>query len=195
MRIAHAAGVAQAVKAFDDLDGTFAAQAGGVAESAGFDLAAGRLAGQFLDDVGQLVHVRGAVEQVFDHLEQRALAGELAQQLAHHFFAGAGVAGQMPVDGMLIACWLMMGIFVLARVARPLNSWRGGLVLAFAVAGVAGMFIPPVARFFALVIPSGEMLAATGVALVVSAIVFVLCLWCVPKMVAIFSRFKKTRQC
>ena len=37
---------------------------------------------------------------------------------------------------------LMMGIFVLARVARPLNSWR-----------------------------------------------------CVPKMVAIFSRFKKTRQC
>ena len=90
---------------------------------------------------------------------------------------------------------LMMGIFVLARVARPLNSWRGGLVLAFAVAGVAGMFIPPVARFFALVIPSGEMLAATGVALVVSAIVFVLCLWCVPKMVAIFSRFKKTRQC
>ena len=90
---------------------------------------------------------------------------------------------------------LMMGIFVLARVARPLNSWRGGLVLAFAVAGVAGLFIPPVARFFALVIPSGEMLAATGVALVVSAIVFVLCLWCVPKMVAIFSRFKKTRQC
>ncbi len=90
---------------------------------------------------------------------------------------------------------LMMGIFVLARVARPLNSWRGGLVLAFAVAGVAGMFIPPVARFFALVIPSGEMLAATGVALVVSAIVFVLCLWCVPKIVAIFSRFKKTRQC
>ena len=90
---------------------------------------------------------------------------------------------------------LMMGIFVLARVARPLNSWRGGLVLAFAVAGVAGMFIPPVARFFALVIPSGEMLAATGIALVVSAIIFVLCLWCVPKIVAIFSRFKKTRQC
>ena len=63
------------------------------------------------------------------------------------------------------------------------------------VAGVAGMFIPPVARFFALVIPSGEMLAATGIALVVSAIIFVLCLWCVPKIVAIFSRFKKTRQC
>ncbi len=97
--------------------------------------------------------------------------------------------------GVTAIILLMMGIFVLARVARPLNSWRGGLVLAFAVAGVAGLFIPPVARFFALVIPSGEMLAATGVALVVSAIVFVLCLWCVPKMVAIFSRFKKTRQC
>ena len=89
---------------------------------------------------------------------------------------------------------LMMGIFVLARVARPLNSWRGGLVLAFAAAGVAGMFVPFVARFFALVVPSGEMLMATFAALVLSAIVFVLCLWCVPKMVSIFSRFKKTRQ-
>ena len=76
-----------------------------------------------------------------------------------------------------------------------MNNQKKALLVAFAVAGVAGMFIPPVARFFALVIPSGEMLAATGVALVVSAIVFVLCLWCVPKMVAIFSRFKKTRQC
>ena len=90
---------------------------------------------------------------------------------------------------------LMMGIFVLARVARPLNSWRGGLVLAFAVAGVAGMFIPPVARFFALVIPSGEMLAGEASRLWCPPSFFVLCLWCVPKMVAIFSRFKKTRQC
>lgn len=89
---------------------------------------------------------------------------------------------------------LMMGIFVLARVARPLNSWRGGLVLAFAAAGVAGMFVPPVERFFALMVPAGEMLAATFAALVLSAIVFALCLWCVPKMVGIFSRFKKTRQ-
>ncbi|KFI90472.1 HAD-IC family P-type ATPase [Bifidobacterium ruminantium] len=89
---------------------------------------------------------------------------------------------------------LMMGIFVLARVARPLNSWRGGLVLAFAATGVAGMFVPFVAKFFALVVPSGEMLAATFAALALSAIVFVLCLWCVPKMVGIFSRFKKTRQ-
>ena len=77
--------------------------------------------------------------------------------------------------------------------AAQLVERRSGIGVR--VAGVAGMFIPPVARFFALVIPSGEMLAATGVALVVSAIVFVLCLWCVPKMVAIFSRFKKTRQC
>ena len=89
---------------------------------------------------------------------------------------------------------LMMGIFVLARVARPLNSWRGGLVLAFAAAGVAGMFVPPVERFFALMVPAGEMLAATFAALVLSAIVFALCLWRVPKMVGIFSRFKKTRQ-
>lgn len=89
---------------------------------------------------------------------------------------------------------LMMGIFVLARVARPLNSWRGGLVLTFAVVGVVGMLIPFVARFFALVVPSGEMLVATFAALALSAIVFLLCLWLVPKMVAIFSRIKKTRQ-
>ena len=89
---------------------------------------------------------------------------------------------------------LMMGIFVLARVASPLNSWRGMLVLLFALIGVAGMFVPVTARFFALVVPSGEMLAATGVALVVAAVVFVLCLWLVPRAVGIFSRFKKTRQ-
>ena len=75
---------------------------------------------------------------------------------------------------------LMMGIFVLARVpVHSLVERRSGIGVR--VAGVAGMFIPPVARFFALVIPSGEMLAATGIALVVSAIIFVLCLWCVPK--------------
>lgn len=89
---------------------------------------------------------------------------------------------------------LMMGIFVLSRVASPLNSWRGLLVLAFAAIGVTGMFVPFIAHFFALVVPSGEMLAAIGVALVVSAIVFVLCLWLVPKAIGIFSRFKKTRQ-
>ncbi|MBF9692531.1 HAD-IC family P-type ATPase [Bifidobacterium dentium] len=89
---------------------------------------------------------------------------------------------------------LMMGIFVLARVASPLNSWRGVLVLTFAMAGVAGMFVPFTARFFALVIPTGEMLRATMVALALSAIMFALCIWLVPKLPRIVPYFKKTRQ-
>ena len=44
----------------------------------------------------------------------------------------------------------VLGVFMLARVAQPLNSWRGVLVAVFAAAGVIGMFIPFVARFFDL---------------------------------------------
>ena len=77
---------------------------------------------------------------------------------------------------------------------EPLNSWRGVLVLTFAMAGVAGMFVPFTARFFALVIPTGEMLRATMVALALSAIMFALCIWLVPKLPRIVPYFKKTRQ-
>ena len=48
-----------------------------------------------------------------------------------------------------------MGVFVLARVARPLNGWRGVLVAVFAAAGVIGAFVPFVANFFALILPTG----------------------------------------
>ena len=81
--IAHAAGQAQAVEAFHDLDGAFAAQAGGIAKVSGNHLALGVLRGQFGDEGGQGVHVLLGVEQVFDDLEQHPLAGQLAQQLAH----------------------------------------------------------------------------------------------------------------
>ncbi|MBT1175500.1 HAD-IC family P-type ATPase [Bifidobacterium sp. LC6] len=74
----------------------------------------------------------------------------------------------------------LMGVFVLARVARPLNSWRGGLVAVFAAAGVIGLFIPFVAKFFALMIPTGTTLLATVIALVGAAVIFALCLWLVP---------------
>ena len=49
-----------------------------------------------------------------------------------------------------------MGVFVLARVARPLNGWRGVLVAVFAAAGVIGAFVPFVANFFALILPTGH---------------------------------------
>ena len=69
-----------------------------------------------------------------------------------------------------------MGVFVLARVARPLRGWRGLMVAAFAAAGVIGLCIPFVADFFALIMPTGRILWATALALVFAAAVFALCL-------------------
>ena len=74
----------------------------------------------------------------------------------------------------------VMGVFVLARVARPLNGWRGALVAVFASAGVIGMFIPFVARFFALIVPTGAMVAPTLIALAGAAVIFASCLFAVP---------------
>lgn len=73
-----------------------------------------------------------------------------------------------------------MGVFVLARVARPLNGWRGVLVAVFAAAGVIGAFIPFVANFFALILPTGATMVATLIALAGSALIFALCLWLAP---------------
>ena len=73
-----------------------------------------------------------------------------------------------------------MGVFVLARVARPLNGWRGVLVAVFAAAGVIGAFVPFVANFFALILPTGTTMVATLIALAGSALIFALCLWLAP---------------
>lgn len=73
-----------------------------------------------------------------------------------------------------------MGVFVLARVARPLNCWRGVLVAVFAAAGVIGAFVPFVANFFALILPTGATMVATLIALAGSALIFALCLWLAP---------------
>ena len=82
----------------------------------------------------------------------------------------------------------VMGIFVLARVARPLNGWRGGLVIAFAAAGVIGLMIPFVRSFFALLVPAGPVLVATAIALVGSVAIFALCLWLVPRIGHAFAQ-------
>ncbi|RBP99573.1 HAD-IC family P-type ATPase [Bifidobacterium xylocopae] len=76
-----------------------------------------------------------------------------------------------------------MGILVLARVARPLRSWRGALVLCFAAAGVVGAFIPPVARFFAIVLPHGSSAAATAGGLVVGLAVMGLAVGFLPRLI------------
>lgn len=122
------------------------------------------------------------------------LSTSLLLPMFMHWDAQHSDAHLTMLHGVNAIILLMMGIFVLARVARPLNSWRGLLVLGFAAAGVSGMFVPFVARFFALIVPTGEMLVATAIALVLSAIMFVLCLWFVPKVLGIVPYFKKTRQ-
>ena len=81
----------------------------------------------------------------------------------------------------------LMGVFVLARVARPLNSWRGALVAGFAAAGIIGAFIPFVANFFALILPTGTTLVATLIALGGAAMIFVICLWLAPLVGRIFG--------
>ena len=80
-----------------------------------------------------------------------------------------------------------MGVFVLARVARPLNGWRGVLVAVFAAAGVIGAFVPFVANFFALILPTGTALVATLIALGGAAMIFVICLWLAPLVGRIFG--------
>jgi cation-transporting ATPase E len=68
-----------------------------------------------------------------------------------------------------------LGIVVLAQVARPLLSWRGALVALFAAAGIIGAFIPFVASFFALQLPSGGSLVATLAALAIGLLILATC--------------------
>ncbi|MCH9276379.1 HAD-IC family P-type ATPase [Bifidobacterium amazonense] len=88
----------------------------------------------------------------------------------------------------------VLGVLVLARVAQPLNSWRGILVAVFAAAGIIGLSIPFVANFFALQVPTGREITATAVALLLSAVVFVLCHVIVAIAARIISHGKPTRQ-
>ncbi|WP_018143594.1 HAD-IC family P-type ATPase [Alloscardovia criceti] len=55
----------------------------------------------------------------------------------------------------------VLGIVMLASISRPLKSWRGWLVAFFAIAGVIGAFIPPLASLFDLHIPTGFLFIVT----------------------------------
>ena len=88
----------------------------------------------------------------------------------------------------------LMGVFVLARVAQPLNSWRGGLVAFFAAAGVIGMFIPFVANFFALRLPTGRTLVATLIALAGAAVIFFICLFVAPHVARLLPKHMRARE-
>ena len=82
----------------------------------------------------------------------------------------------------------VMGLYVLARVATPLNSWRGWLLAAFAAAGVIGMCIPFVAHFFAFQLPGGKGLLALGVQIVIATLLFALSVWLFPKFLPVTMR-------
>lgn len=88
----------------------------------------------------------------------------------------------------------VLGVFVLARVAQPLNSWRGMLVAVFAAIGIIGMFIPFVANFFALEMPTGHEIIATMIALLIAAVLFIICHVGVKLVLRIISHGKPTRQ-
>lgn len=70
----------------------------------------------------------------------------------------------------------VLGILVLASVAKPLRSWRGIMVALFATAGVAGAFIPFTAKFFELHVPTaGSALTVMLIAVVLAVILWFAC--------------------
>lgn len=70
---------------------------------------------------------------------------------------------------ILVFC---LGILVLAKVSRPLNSWRGLLTLTLAAIGTIGAFIPPVAEFFQIYLPDDVLWRWLLVGLLGSVLVF-----------------------
>ncbi|MFD0704899.1 HAD-IC family P-type ATPase [Alloscardovia venturai] len=71
-----------------------------------------------------------------------------------------------------VAVLFVLGIVMLASISRPLKSWRGWLVAFFTIAGVAGAYIPFIAKFFQLNAPSTvqDLLLTGGVSLVAVSI-------------------------
>lgn len=76
-----------------------------------------------------------------------------------------------------------MAILVLARVATPLNSWRGILVLVFGIAGIVGAFIPFVAHFFAIILPTGRAAVVTLVGVLIGLVAMMLSVTFLSKVV------------
>lgn len=70
----------------------------------------------------------------------------------------------------------VLGILVLASVAKPLCSWRGIMVALFAAAGVAGAFIPFTAKFFEIHVPTaGSAFTVMLIAVILAAILWFAC--------------------
>lgn len=74
-----------------------------------------------------------------------------------------------------------LGVVVLATVSKPIFSWRGIMVLCFALAGVVGVFIPFVAHFFDLHIPTN----GNDMFVMICAVMFAFVVWI---LLHLFSR-------
>lgn len=74
-----------------------------------------------------------------------------------------------------------LGSDCIADCAGAYHTYGGPVLVAvFAAAGVIGAFVPFVANFFALILPTGATMVATLIALAGSALIFALCLWLAP---------------
>ena len=100
------------------------------------------------------------------------LTAWIVPPLMHWSYSGSDLAQLRTVCSIVL---FIVGIAVLARVARPLRSWRGILVLFFFAAGVIGAFIPFIARFFEIYLPAGRSLVITAVAVCAAVVLFFAC--------------------
>lgn len=140
-------------------------------------------------------YIPGFLRRVFTFSVPCGIATALSVLLSAWFvpkLMGWNVDGsaqyQLLWRSMCATVLFVMGIYVLARVATPLNSWRGWLVAAFAAAGVIGMCIPFVAHFFAFQLPGGKGLLALGVQIVIATLLFALSVWLFPKFLPVTMR-------
>lgn len=100
------------------------------------------------------------------------LTAWIVPPLMHWSYSGSDLAQLRTVCSIVL---FIVGIAVLARVARPLRSWRGILVLFFFAAGVIGAFIPFIARFFEIYLPAGQSLIITAAAVCAAVVLFFAC--------------------
>lgn len=88
----------------------------------------------------------------------------------------------------------VLGIIMLARVAQPLRSWRGGLVALCALAGVVGIHIPFVAQFFELYAPQGMMQIIAIVVILLSVGVLALCIRIAPYAFRLYEKVRSQKK-
>src|SRR5690606_39080552 len=95
----EAAGQAEAVEVFQQLNAALASQADAVAEGGGADHAG--FAFDVQQQVGQLARCGFGIEEVPDHLLQRAEASQFAQQVAYLVFTDAQLLGHVAYPGWI----------------------------------------------------------------------------------------------